>query len=142
MRTIDLFRRADTNSADSGPAIVGAGGRGLFGGVQSEEALADANSIDADELAGVIRKTELKVSRAQCAAVVAHLDNDGSGALTVDEIEEALRDARRRQRNIPTDAATRARNELGGAHLRAFLPRLHQQRHAQHRRKPRPSTRA
>ena len=67
-----------------------------------------------------MRSSELRLSRAQIAAVVAHLDTDRSGKLEIDEIERALRDARKRQRDIPPcDALTRARTEARRSSLSA-----------------------
>ena len=54
--------------------------------------------------------TELKIPRAELDAVFAVLDHSGDGKLDVTELEQALKEAKRRQRDIPRDAISRLRD--------------------------------
>ena len=58
----------------------------------------------------VLDHTELKIPRAELDAVFAVLDHSGDGKLDVTELEQALKEAKRRQRDIPRDAISRLRD--------------------------------
>ena len=58
----------------------------------------------------MLAHTELKIPRAELDAVFAVLDHSGDGKLDVTELEQALKEAKRRQRDIPRDAISRLRD--------------------------------
>ena len=129
-RPIDLFRRKDINRDGVDDLSVAAMG----GSFVDRARLAEGNdALDVDEFAALVaRLPNVKIARAQVAALVRLLDVDRSGMLTVDEIERALRDARKKARNIETCAHARARDALDHRQLGGVLPALLRKRHAAH----------
>ena len=121
LRLLDLFRRRDINK--SGDTV------GEVGAAENSD-----NELDAAEFAGILAKTELRLTAEEIGAVIAFLDKSGDGVLDVTEVETAMRRAKMRQRNIPRDAMTRLNKTASspardGQQLAAFLPKVLQRRH-------------
>ena len=121
VRLVDLFRRRDIKK--SGDTV------GEVGAAESSD-----NELDAAEFAGILAKTELRLTAEEINAVISFLDKSGDGVLDVTEVETAMRRAKMRQRNIPRDAMTRLNKTASspardGQQLAAFLPKVLQRRH-------------
>ena len=132
-RPIDLFRRKDINSDGVDDLSIAAMGHSFV----DKARLAEGNdALDVDEFSRLVaRLPNVKIARAHVAALVRRLDVDNSGMLTVDEIERALRDARKKARGIETCAHARARDALDHRQLGGVLPALLRKRHAAHQRR-------
>ena len=67
--------------------------------------------------------------------MITYLDHSGDGVLSVDEIDVAMRKAKKRQRNIPRDAMSRIHRSPADTRkekdeqLKLFLPKVIQRRH-------------
>ena len=69
--------------------------------------------LSPDEVVMVLAKTEIKLSRQEIQKMVHYLDKDGNGELDIEELEDAIRNARKQKRGTVTDAVTRlARAEV------------------------------
>jgi Ca2+-binding EF-hand superfamily protein len=90
MRTIDLIRSRGGGGARS---RGGGGAEGGWCGGGSGQAPSDR--LDDAELVAILRGLDLHLSPAEAAAVVAELDTDDSGDVDVNELNAALRRARR-----------------------------------------------
>eukprot|EP00622_Pseudochattonella_farcimen_P008004 FR744146.1.p1 GENE.FR744146.1~~FR744146.1.p1 ORF type:complete len:393 (+),score=123.71 FR744146.1:74-1180(+) len=125
MKTLDLFKMRSINTS----ACVGDGGDML---------------LSSDELIQLLKHTQVRLTRSEVESVIQFLDKDGNGELDIAELDVALRNARKKMRNIPTDAMTialRANTAQMGSRFggerrdelrdlrRKYLPRMIQNRY-------------
>jgi len=94
MKTLDLFKMRSINTSANSATTDGGGGDDML--------------LSSDELIALLKLTQVRLTRTEVQAVINLLDQDGNGELDVRELDDALRAARKRMRNIPTDAMTQA----------------------------------